>query len=282
MNWTQEIDCLQKAIPFYFNVGLFVVFHWIRMFLGWWHKTCIQPFERFLQSYNKAEPTEKQWIQIYTTSQSCDGDLGGTDPVFKSSEKYFFPYTTNFIKFIDNEFQFFLNNSLIGTAGENIIENLFIVKNNTQYVVRSYPVFQKILSPVIWEDFPKKSGICFAFIEYCHPKMARPLEIVLPSDYYTIGNELFTNAFVLRQLELMNCYFVFDSDYEIHFVDHDINETHLKSHQFIEIKEDGYIVKSRDNGDGDCGGKKDIGEKNDLVVEEDDTSIVSETRYWWH
>ena len=277
MNWTQEFHCLQKAVPIYFNVGLFFVFHWIRMFLGWWHKTCILPFEKYLQSYNKEEPPEKQWIQIYTASQSCGGDIGGTDVVFKSSEKYLFPYTTDFLKFIDNEFQFFLNNPLIKTPDENMIENLFIVKNNTQYVVRSYPVFQKIMLPVQWEDFPKKSNISFSFIEYCHPKMGRPLEIVLPSDYYTIGNELFTNAFVLRQLELMNCYFIFDSEYEIHFIDHDINETHLKSHQFIEIKEDAYIVKSRDEE-----------EKSDPVVmikeeavEEDNTSILSETKYWW-
>lgn len=280
MNWTQEFHCLQKAVPIYFNIGLFLVFHWIRMLLAWCHQTCIQPIEKCLQGYNKVEPNEEQWIQLFTLSQCCIGDnYGGTDEVFKSSEKYFFPYTTHFLKFVDNEFQFFLNNPMI--CEDEMIENLFIVKNNTQYVVKSYPVFQKITSSIDWENFPKKSEISFSFIEYYHPNMARPLEILLPFDYYTIGNELFTNAFVLRQLELMNCNFIFDKDYEIHFMDHEINETHIKYDEFIEIKENTYIVRTRNVVDE----KEASSEASDNITSggnEDDTSILSETRYWWN
>ena len=266
MNWTQEIQCLQRALPLYCNFGLFFVFHWVRMLLCWCHKTCVKPFERYLESCNKVEPEEDQWIQIYTISD------GGTENVFRSSEKYFFPYTTHFLKFVENEFRFFLENPLIRAVDEDNIENLFVVKNKTQYVVKSYPVFQIVLSPMNWDDFPEKSEISFSFVEYYHPKMARPLEIVLPLDYYTVGNELFTNAFVLRQLELMNCYFVFDKEYEIHFMDHEINETHLKSHEFIEIKANAYIVRNRDPTpvDSEC-----------IVEEPDDSSVLSETRYWW-
>ena len=99
--------------------------------------------------------------------------------------------------------------------------------------------------------------------------MVKPLEILLPNDFFTIGNELFTPAFVLRQLELMNCYFIFDNDYEIHFIDHDIIEKHLKYNEYIVIEENGYKTIKEE-------------EEEEEEVNGDDSSILSETTFWWN
>ena len=75
--------------------------------------------------------------------------------------------------------------------------------------------------------------------------MINTLELELDEGFYTIGNELLTSAFILRQLDLLNVSYVFDDDYEIRFVDHDINEQCLKSDEHIEIEAKSYkIIKS--------------------------------------
>ena len=228
MNYFEEFHALQKNIPYYYNFGTFLVLHWFRMFTVWCHKTCIKPIEHILHPYNKEEPKEDKWVQVYTMTKDSDSSqFGTTEDYYRSFETYFYPYTTDFLKFVANEFVFFTENPI--TLKEDtqffkiheIQETLFIVRTPNQYIVKSFPTLKKI-TPIVWLEFPKLSEISFSFIEYYHPKMAKPLEIVLPSDFYTIGNELFTNAFVLRQLELMNCYYIFDDDYEIHFIDHDI------------------------------------------------------------
>lgn len=249
MNYYEEFHTLQRNIPYFYHFGMFFVLHWFRMFLVWCHKACIKPMEHLLHPFIKEEPTENTWVQIYTMT---------------SEETYIYPYTTDVLKFVEKEFTFFIENPVHK-------ESLFIVRMENQYIVKSFPACKE--QQTSWTEMPKLSTISFSFIEYYHPKMVKPLEILLPNDFFTIGNELFTPAFVLRQLELMNCYFIFDNDYEIHFIDHDIIEKHLKYNEYIVIEENGYkTIKEEEIEE----------EEEEEEVNGDDSSILSETTYWWN
>jgi hypothetical protein len=270
MNYWEEFDTLQKNIPYYYKFSMFLVLHWIRMFFVLCHKTCIKPIEHHFSPENKKEPMEDRWVQIYTMTKDSDtSQFGTTEECFRSFEKYNFPYATDFFIFVENEFQFFTENPI--QLKENtqffkiheIKETLFIVRTQNQYIVKSFPVLHRPIAQVL--ALPKISEISFSFIEYYHPKMVKPLEIVLPRDFYTIGNELFTCAFVLRQLELMNCFFIFDNDYEIHFIDHEIIERHLKFNESIEIEENTYKTNKKN--------------AEEMIVEH--LEDLSESNQWW-
>lgn len=213
----------------YLKLCMFLAFHWFRIFIEWCHKNFIQPIECTL---NKKEPTENKWVQIYTLA-SCENE-----GCHRSYEKYSLPYTDNFYNFVENEFNYFLEKG----HQEEIIENLFIVKNDNQCIVKSFPMYK----PILWTQLtPRPSEISFTFVEYFHPKMFKPIELIIPTHFYTIGNDLFTKAFVLRQLELMNCSFIFDTNYEIRFLDHEINDRILKFDEYIVLYEKTYdTIKS--------------------------------------
>ena len=236
---------------------MFLIFHRSRMFLTWCHKTFIRPLELILiQPYNKSEPNEDKWVEIYTLTKDLS-TTGECEEYYRSYNIYFYPYMANFVTFVENQYHAFSENPIQLRDNtdffkkKEIQENLFIVRTEKQYVVMSFPVSDDGIIPTDWKEWPKPSEISFSFIEYYHPRMDKPLEIVLSSDFYTIGNELFTKAFVLRQLELMNCYFVFDDAYEIHFIDHDVREIHLKHNEHIEIRENSYINIRKDEGTRD-------------------------------
>ena len=232
----------KQIIPDDYQFSMFVVMHWFRMMVVWFHKTFILPIEVTLKQYDKVEPTERRWVQHYTMIADSDiNEFGCVDCYYKSLEKYNYPCTRDFNSFVENEVNGLLENI---ESSSNIIENLIIVKNKTIYVVRSFSFPQQI-QPICPIDFLKKSAIIFPFIEYYHPKMINTLELELDEGFYTIGNELLTSAFILRQLDLLNVSYVFDDDYEIRFVDHDINEQCLKSDEHIEIEAKSYkIIKS--------------------------------------
>jgi len=221
----------------YLKISMFLAFHWFRIFLAWCHKTFMKPIES-----TKEEPPETKWVQIYTLASSSSGD---NESRYRSYEKYSLPYTDNFFQFVENEFNFFLEQG----PQEEVIENLFVVKHDNQCIVKSFPMYKKI-EPITWTQPPKPSEISFNFVEYYHPKMLKTLELMIPTHFYTIGNDLFTNAFVLRQLELMNCYFIFDEQYEIRFLDHEINGRILKFDEYIVLHEKTYdTIKSVSAGE---------------------------------
>jgi len=74
----------------------------------------------------------------------------------------------------------------------------------------------------------------FLYVEYMHPsKMNTPIILPFSSGLLQVYNELFTPTFVLRQLQTQTDYYFFDMDYELTFLDKDLNTFHLKSNQYI-------------------------------------------------
>ena len=221
MDIIRIMDEFNKKLPYYFQFTVFLMMHWYRMFLVWCHKKCIQPIENALQKYNKHEPIDAQWIQIYCMANAyCLNDIGIEEEYFVSYNKYIFPYTTNFLRFIEHQYDFFIK-SPIKIAYDasyfqepQVTESLFIVKNDTQMIIKSYPIYKKI-KKTEWEEYPKMSNIEFIFIEYTHPRMIKSIELIIPKSIYSTGNEILSCAFIMKQLELTNCYYIFDEDYVI-------------------------------------------------------------------
>jgi hypothetical protein len=75
----------------------------------------------------------------------------------------------------------------------------------------------------------------FLNIQYVHPEMKSPLKLNLDLAYIRNGNAVLNNIFVKRLLayQYNNNEYVFDTNYEIHLMDHTINKVVLKSNQCI-------------------------------------------------
>lgn len=300
MDIIREMDDFGKKLPYYFQFTVFLMMHWYRMFLVWCHKQCIQPIENALKKYNKQEPTEPQWVQIYCIASAyCLNDIGIEDEYFVSYNQYFFPYTANFLDFIDNQYHFFIKSPIKVAYDANyyqepqVTESLFIAKNDKQIIIRSFPIY-KTIGSTSWADYPEMSNIEFAIVEYSHPQMVKTIELILPKDIYVVGNELLSNAFVLRLLELTNNYFIFDRDYIIQIMDHNLESLELRHNEYIEIGKNSYEIKKSyiEDSDEDSDDEKIVDEDKEVKEENEDAEIVetkdlddsstySETNNWW-
>jgi hypothetical protein len=94
----------------------------------------------------------------------------------------------------------------------------------------------RLLNPIL-------SNIRFITIQYFHPKMNAPIEIVLPDHFYVIGNQLLSFAFVLRYLYYQREHFVFDYNYTIQIMNSEMDIFEVKWNQHIIIEKDIYSVK---------------------------------------
>jgi len=85
------------------------------------------------------------------------------------------------------------------------------------------------------ENIKKEEDVdVFLYVEYMHPsKMNTPIILPFSSGFLQVSNELFTPAFVLRQLQTQTDYYFFDMDYVLTFLDKELNTFHLKSNQYI-------------------------------------------------
>lgn len=87
------------------------------------------------------------------------------------------------------------------------------------------------------------SNIRFITIQYFHPKMNAPIEIVLPDDFYVIGNQLLSFEFVLRYLYYQGEHFIFDCNYTIQIMNSEMDIFEVKWNQYIILEKDVYSVK---------------------------------------
>jgi len=107
------------------------------------------------------------------------------------------------------------------------IDGLYIVRN----VLTDYS-----------ELVTTRSNVRFLTVEYTHPEMSVSIYLETPRNYFVVGNELFSSAFVLRCLEYQSERYIFDEKYVVNVVDNDIKPFSLKSDQYVVIGMDGYEV----------------------------------------
>jgi len=95
----------------------------------------------------------------------------------------------------------------------------------------------------------KKSSIRFLSIEYTSPSMNGSIEFNLGSNWFYVGNELFTPTFVLRMLEYQPTLYFFEEDYKITIMDNQCNIFTISNNEYIVINKDDYEIKPVDEED---------------------------------
>jgi hypothetical protein len=86
------------------------------------------------------------------------------------------------------------------------------------------------------------SIVSFLTVEYTHPGMDESISIDIPKGMYINGNEILNPAFVYRALLYQSKDFIFDEDYVVKIMDHDINMFEVKYHEYVRILPETYRV----------------------------------------
>lgn len=93
---------------------------------------------------------------------------------------------------------------------------------------------------------PTYSNIRFLSITYRNGTV-RSISLQIDKEWLVIGNEILGYTHVFRMLEYQSEPFIFDMDYTLDIIDSDIKIFELKSHQFLKMEKDGYIIKRLDD-----------------------------------
>ena len=88
------------------------------------------------------------------------------------------------------------------------------------------------------------SEIRFLSIEYNHPEMNEPIQLVLEKEWCVVGNEVLSKIHILRMLEYQayKSQYVFDDRYIVKIIDSNINILEIRSRQYIILEKEGYVV----------------------------------------
>lgn len=199
-----------------------------------------QDIVKWINSYNYAkctEPVELEWSSICSLIYQSKYDICYTydnyPPNIQSEYGRFYVNR-------ENKYGFCSEKNRNETDIFEVLEHLFAAKQNEKYFIRTYFTGHKPL--VVDVNTNTKSEVEFIYVEYRHPKMSTPIELKIPSGMYMIGNELFTPAFVLRQLQHQGEYYCFDMDYTLKIIDSSVVEVTLESNQYIVIKPEEYSI----------------------------------------
>ena len=75
--------------------------------------------------------------------------------------------------------------------------------------------------------------------------MTKPIILPFPNGMLQPFNELFTPAFVLRQLQTQTLYYYYDMDYELTILDQELRTVKLNSKQYILLHKNAYEIIGR-------------------------------------
>lgn len=228
----------------------FIALHLYRSFLIWLYEIIVKPLEKIVETFLKNEPTETHWVHFYSlTSCYYTTDFGIENVSFNSMETYLCPLTNTFDLFVQNEYDLFLNHSVKPPKYDcefeqipEIIETLFVVRKDDRYIFRTFPALNTLPDDPKLCVIPEISTIQFVIIEYKHPKMFNKIELKIPDGFYLVGNQILSPAFIQRMLELQRSYYIFDQDYEVMFIDDDLECKKIHFHNFVKIGKKTYTI----------------------------------------
>jgi hypothetical protein len=170
------------------------------------------------------EPEKSSWL--------CESYLfSRTSTEFSYDEVYHYDESTSF----DERLQKFDN---FLTLSPSIVEGLLIAKSDDKY---KYTVIQRKINSSLTGDF-EPCTFKFLSISYNHDSMDESIHINLDKSSYMEGNEILSPAFILRCLKYQSEKFVFDLNYSVDVMDHNISMFSLKSHQFVRLNKMGYTI----------------------------------------
>lgn len=243
MNWYDIIDTINKYLfDIYFNVHI-------------WYYQHIAKYVYFIKP-KLIEPKLSEWIEIsslihlihnnynYNTYELVNTNITTTTTKNIEAEYYSFYKTfySNYVYSDHNDTNYYQNQNNITK------EHVFISKNkDNHYLCRvCFPKHVKTIYIDNNESLNKIEEMSFLYIEYFHPtKMYKPIPLPFPNEMLQPLNELFTPAFVLRQLQTQTNYYYFDMDYILTILDQDLRTFELKSNQYIFIHKYNYEIIDR-------------------------------------
>lgn len=197
----------------------------------------LQCITDFFGKRKKKECAGENWIEEYTIwSETEMNEFGFLDNHFVCEEFYVHHLSDDipFAQIVDEEYTVFKRKS---SSKKDNFQSVFIAKYSAGYQVLD----SKHKTNVVGSDL-QKSLICFVYVEYNHPRMRHSIELNIPSSYFIVGNRLLTSAFVLRLLQLSNVFYIFDTEYTLRILDHELNEKQLDFWKYVEIHKSSYTI----------------------------------------
>ena len=124
------------------------------------------------------------------------------------------------------------------TIGIEVNPGDFLIYHLPNYILCSCSsIIERTTPPVL-------SEIRFLSIEYTHPDMIEPIQLVLEKEWCIVGNEVLGRIHILRLLEYQFCEndYIFDERYVVNIIDSNINMIHIYSTQYIRLDNEDYEV----------------------------------------
>jgi hypothetical protein len=171
----------------------------------------------------KSEPFSPLWISVFTLT-----------PNLNNNEEY---------TIVKNSVNEILLKKFENVIKENINENtnvdkLYIFKTPAYILCNVTNKFEKDDA----KYFVEKSNVKFLSIEYKNPDMREAIRLTLNKDFFQIGNDLLSNAFVLRYLQYQSEHYVYANDYTITVIDDKVNQFTLNSKQYVLLDKNDYKI----------------------------------------
>ena len=200
----------------------------------------------FLKKPELIEPTTPEWIVI-SSLFTIDNSYKLVNTNIPKSKKIEEEYSAFYKSFYSSNI--YSDDSHFHSSTK---EHVFIAKTqNNKYICKvCFPGHIKCFSnDEVKEDDTndiEEISVSFLYIEYTHPsKIQKPIPLPFSNGLLQPLNELFTPAFVLRQLQTQTEYYYFDMDYILTIIDHDLNTIILKSNQYILLQKNTYEILER-------------------------------------
>jgi hypothetical protein len=133
---------------------------------------------------------------------------------------------------------------------QDVCECLIVAKNeNNGYLVKTYAGEKQDSMSILEWHANTPSQVSFLTIEYSHPRMKSPLSITLSRDYFYVGNEILSAAFLMRYIGYQSIFTdtAFDASYVVHLIDDEINQIELHWGQYLVLGKFDYRVVDRAN-----------------------------------
>jgi len=123
--------------------------------------------------------------------------------------------------------------------------NIGINVNAGDFLIYHHPEYTFCSSSIIERSgYPEYSEIRFLSIEYNHPDMKEPVQLVLEKEWCMVGNDVLGRIHVLRMLEyqLSEGSYIFDERYVLKIIDSNIDILELRAGQYIRMDLEDYVV----------------------------------------
>uniref|UniRef100_A0A6C0ES24 Uncharacterized protein n=1 Tax=viral metagenome TaxID=1070528 RepID=A0A6C0ES24_9ZZZZ len=175
----------------------------------------------------KSEPFSPLWISVFTLT-----------PNLNNNEEY---------TVVENSVNEVLLKKLKSVMEENASENTNVDKLYT-FKTPAY-ILCNVTNKFEKDDakyFVEKSDVKFLSIEYSNPDMKEAIRFTLNKDLFQIGNEILSNAFVLRYLQYQSEHYVYANDYTITIIDDKVNQFTLTSKQYLLLEKNEYKIITKE------------------------------------